>query len=582
MSVNPLTGEDQSLGSTLLTAIQGLASGAVETVASIISVWDTARAAVRTVATAVASAATQAQVNAANAKYQDIPLTPAVLADMVIRQIMDSDTATAEAALSGLDPTRFGYLVTETGESYGIVDALRLWHRGSYLATPVNVSGTESAPYPWTLGESLGTTYGITEDELNTVIYYSRVRDQFLPDLYKLSWQTMSAADAIDVAIKGRMSPSDAQVLYEAAGGMPEQFELLFETAGDSMGVETAVMLNHRGYLTDDELTDVLYQSRINPRFYPLVKLQYLHFLAPYQIAQAVKAGTVTADTANQWLLASGYPADQAAAFASTEAAGSVATAKAETEGMVLADWEAQIITEDEATSALEALGYIPSAVPFILETYEARRIITMRNAAINRIRAAFIAGELTTATVTTELGVLGIPQTAITAFVEAWEIEQATPTKRLTAAQVGKLIEDGNMTTDQGVAYWQSLGYTAADAQWLLYIYPPASKAPPNATITPTPTEVPADGKSTVLLTVQSYAMGEPATTSQGTVQLYATAGTIGPVTDHNDGTYTATYTAGDLGGVATITGTIGGKAIGEGTSITLTAVTTTAGGAT
>ncbi len=488
---HPVTGQDQSLATSLLNAIKSAATGSVEVLAGILTTWATARQAVRTVATAVAAAATQSEVNKAAARYQDVPLTPAVLADMVIRQIMPQDQAAAEAAFSGLDRDRFDFLVTETGESYGIVDALRLWHRGSYLFDPVAGNQSGAGAYPYTIGQGLGTEYGITKDELDKVIYYSRVRDEFIPDLLKLSWTSMSPADAVDVAIKGRMAPEDAKVLFMAGGGMPEQFDLLYDAAGDSMGVATAVMLHHRGYLTDAELTDVLYQSRINPRFYPLVKLQYLHFLAPYQIAQAVRAGVVDADTANKWLLESGYPADQAAAFASTEAAGSIHTAKAETEGMILADFEAQLITEAEATQALTSLGYVPEAIPFILEVYSARRVIAMRNAAVTRLRAAYITGSIGSDIVRTDLGTLGIPTTAVQAFLDAWDIERTTPSKRLTMAQVGKLVEEAAMTADEAAAYWERLGYDPADVQWLLRIYVPGSKAP----LPPPPTTTTAPG---------------------------------------------------------------------------------------
>ena len=492
MSLNPVGAPNPTLGETILKALKAVAGYTAEGIADAVAVWDTARQAVRTVAGAVASAATQNEVNKALARYQDVPLSPAVLADAVIRNIMSEEAATAEAAFSGLNAERFATMVTDTGESYGIIDALRLWHRGSYLAEIVPTGATGAASYPYTLGGSLGGTYGITQPELDKVIYYSRVRDEFIPDLLKLSYNTMSPADAIGVAIKGRMDPADAKQLFLAGGGMPEQWDLLYEAAGDSMGVVGAVMLHHRGYITDAELEDVLYQSRINPRFYPLVKLQYLHFLAPYQIAQAVKSGVVDAETANKWLLESGYPADQAAAFASTEAAGTIHTAKAETEGMILADYEAQIITEAEATQALTALGYIPSAIPFVLETYAARRVIAMRNAAITRLRLGFLAGAVSVDDVRTDLGTLGVPPAAVDSFLQAWRIELATPTKRLTMAQVGKLLEEGHMTSAEGVAYWERLGYTGPDTAWLLLLYPPGSKAPPAPAPTTTAPAVP------------------------------------------------------------------------------------------
>ena len=203
-----------SLGEDILNAIELIPSYTVEAIASLIGAITTAHQAIRTVATGIAAAVAQDAVNKANASYANVPLSPAVLADMAIRNLTFANASLPvdgglvnEALLSGINPERFAAMVLDTGESYGIIDALRLWHRGTYLT-----------------GD-----YGIAEDELDTVIYYSRVRDQFIPDLKKLSWNTMSEADAINTLVKGKADQAQAMAWYQAAGGMPEQFEVLYE-----------------------------------------------------------------------------------------------------------------------------------------------------------------------------------------------------------------------------------------------------------------------------------------------------------------------------------------------------------------
>src|SRR5207244_1537792 len=58
--------------------------------------------------------------------------------------------------------------------------------------------------------------------------------------------------------------------------------------------------------------------------------------------------------------------------------------------------------------------------------------------------------------------------------------------------------------------------------------------------------TSLPDDGHSTATVTVAaSDAAGNNLTLGGDTVQLDATAGTLSPVTDQHDGTYTATLTA-------------------------------------
>ncbi len=472
-----------SIGDTLVGIWEGALQLVPESLGAALSAWETARQAIRTVASGVAQAATQSVINQVLAKYQDVPLTPAVLADMAIRNLtIPTDGGTIdpglmlEASYSGYNPGRFAALVLETGEPYGIDQALSLWWNSQFLIAPeANTDTSPTAPL-YASGASLASTYGITEDELTKVVHYSRVRDEFIPDLKLLPWSTMTKADAIETVIKGKASQDLALALFVAAGGMPEQFQLLVDSAGDSIGVEKAVSLNAHGMITDQELAQVIYQSRINPEFYDVAKLTNAKWLAPYQIEKLLTNGVVDPTTVVTWLTEEGYPADQANAFVVAATAGTVHSVKAETQGIILSEYEAQVITADQATTALENLGYTADSIPFLLESYDARRALAMRNAAINRVRQAYVIYNITEAQAKADLVNLGLSTASIDQFLTYWTIEQQTNIHRLSAAQVGKLAEDGVITGDDAVTRWVQMGYAPDEADLLTYIYPPAT----------------------------------------------------------------------------------------------------------
>ena len=74
-------------------------------------------------------------------------------------------------------------------------------------------------------------------------------------------------------------------------------------------------------------------------------------------------------------------------------------------------------------------------------------------------------------------------------------------------------------------------------------------------------------DGVSTQVITVQARDVNDNnLSAGGGTVVFSATAGTMGSVTDHGDGTYTATWTAPSSAGTgsATVTATLNGAAVG------------------
>lgn len=110
--------------------------------------------------------------------------------------------------------------------------------------------------------------------------------------------------------------------------------------------------------------------------------------------------------------------------------------------------------------------------------------------------------------------------------------------------------------------AGWTSRGELGiSDASPLVYYTSALQVYPARTQISASPASIDADGtsKTTVTVTLKegsNYNIGR----SEGTVQLSTTAGTLGPVTDHGDGTYTAELTSSKTTGTATITGIING----------------------
>lgn len=495
---------------TFVNTVQAFYSMEATAVAQVLGLWTAARAAVSTVASGVAAAAANKTILAANAKYQDVPLTPAVLADAIVRNILPDDTgepnqapagwpaplmtgingggATDEVALSGINGDRFHALVADTGESYGIIDALRLYNRGQnlHLFEQTAQYATGTPLYQATAAQP--DNAGISLAELYNVIAYSRVRNQFADDLMMLSKETATAADVVEMAVKQIISTDDAQVLYEAAGGMGEQFHMLVDAAGDSAGVEKATELAAHGVLSSGELTQIVAMSRLNPRFYYLTEPQddangvpqaYLaplnrKWLPPYEIKEAVAANPALAPQALEWMLEQGYPEDQAKAFAASLVTTATATAKTETETMVLAELQAGMITQADATTALQNLGYTTASIPFLLDYAQAKAVNSARNAAISRIRTGYLAGVTTTAEATAAMTQAGVPSATITSMLAEWTAEASVPHTALSAAEIGWFLEHGVMDTATATTYWKLRGYTAADVNYLIQRYPP------------------------------------------------------------------------------------------------------------
>jgi uncharacterized protein YjdB len=84
----------------------------------------------------------------------------------------------------------------------------------------------------------------------------------------------------------------------------------------------------------------------------------------------------------------------------------------------------------------------------------------------------------------------------------------------------------------------------------------------------------LPADGAAEVTITVQlSDANGNDLGRGGAAIALSATLGSVGTVTDHDDGSYSATLTAGTIVGMAIISGTVNGAALADSVFVELVA---------
>jgi len=495
----------QSLLDTLTGALKAVVTLSADDIAKALGVWFAAKAAVSTVASGVAQIVTHGTLQGVQARYTDIPLSAAQLADMVVRNVLPDPmggTGTprqnniqghdvyTEASYTGIDQSRMNALILDTGESYGVIDALRLYNRGLDMYGLVPTPNRQPGQPLYTQGASLQTEYGITQAELQKVIYYSRIRNEFTPDLLKLARNTLSPADAVELVVKQIVDEATGKRLFVAAGGVEEQFDVLVGGAGDSIGIEKAVELYAHNTISAETLADIVALSRMNPRFYPLTKpaadgtIPLNHrWLAPYQIREAARTGQVTSAQALTWMIELGYPLDQAQAFVSSLSGAVVAGTKQETAGMVLTEYEAKLLTEAEATTALHNLGYEVAAVPFLLQYAQARGVISARNTAVSRIRQGYLLGLVNNDQATTELAQVGVPQAAIVTYLADWGAELSVPHTALTTAEIGKLLEEGHVNVARAEQLWRMKGFTTEDLAYLVLLYPPAAPAPPPTT---------------------------------------------------------------------------------------------------
>lgn len=378
-----------------------------------------------------------------NAIHTTQPLSPADLADAVERAIMSQGDGAAEAAQSGINSDRFNTLVELTGEPPGVIDMVKLWRQGR-----------------------------LDEDTLDKMIAYSRIRLEWLDQTKLLAYDVLSGADAIEARVKGVIGDSEAETMWKQAGGLPSQYGVALDSAGEAIGVVEAGNLYNHGLITEADFKAVIAYSRINPKFEAISELQRFHFLSPFQVHQAVAAGAIDTATAVQWMVEDGYPEEQAKAFAQAGGSTKAAKTKQVALGVVVDNYEAGLITQAQAMAQLANLGYTQAESETELLAYDARKLLTIKQSGVTSIRKAYLADVFTRNQASTELDALGIGSNIRDHYLTLWDIEAKSEFKQLTAAQLGDLYKVGVISLDYVIARWEAMGYSQDDAALLSYKY--------------------------------------------------------------------------------------------------------------
>lgn len=376
-------------------------------------------------------------------KYANVPLSPADAADAVIRSIIDQGQGEGQASLSGVGAQTFDQLVQLTGEVPPLDEMRTLLIQGR-----------------------------ISEIDFERIFKYSRVRNEWLNNYTEAHYKPLSGADIVEGFVKGHLDHSEAQARFGVGGGMPDEFDLAVAIAGNPIGVEQALALFNHGLIDEDQARSVIKASRINPRFEDMALLTRFHYLSVFQIERMLTQGTVSHEDAARWLQEEGLPADQVAGLIKGAATTKATKAKQASESLVLDNYEAGFITNAQAVDQLGNLGYHPDEAAIIIESYDARRVLMLRNHGVTATGKAYKAGVIDKQTASSDLDALGVSSTLRDHYLALWEVERKTDFKEFTRAEIGSMFKKGIISESFAVDQWQSMGYTSAQAMLLLFEY--------------------------------------------------------------------------------------------------------------
>lgn len=389
-------------------------------------------------------------INAANPVFA---LSPADLAESVVRRFMDQQTAAAEAARNGINADRFATMVALAADAPGPQQLAEALRRGLIVEQGAGV-------------ESTSFDQGIAE---------GRLGNKWAPMIKGLAQIWPSPTDALDALLQGQVSQGEAEQLYQLLGGDMQFFTWLFNTRGSAPTPLEAIEMANRGIIPWDgtgpeavSYRQAFLEGPWRNKWEGPYRALGVYVPPPRTVTTLIHDGAISDAQALAFFQAQGMSPELAAAYVKSAHATKTSRAKELAESTVLTLYQSHALSEKEAADHLAALGYDAQDVGLLLEVTDLQREASVLNSQVNRVGTLYVNHKITRRAAADALAALGATPTHSAHLMADWDVYIASNVKQLTPAQIVDAWEYKNMTQEQALTALEHVGYTPFDA-WVL-----------------------------------------------------------------------------------------------------------------
>lgn len=416
-----------------------------------------------------------------NTKHPNVPLSPADLAQAVVRGVMNKATADKIARKSGADTAQMKVLYDLAAGPPGIETVLQMYRRGIVEWGKV----------------------GPTQSSVANAIATSRIYTYWSDALKAMNILPIPAAEMVDAIVEGQttrgtrsnieaaargeqvsgLTPA-ATTFYEvmwANGYTPDQADLMFNTRGNPPAPTQLIELYRRGLIQwtgtgplETTVQQGIYEGATKDKWEPLYKGLVVNIPSEYYLLTMMKTGQIPITVGAKLLHMYGYTQTVVAGIIGVASSESVATEKKLTKSIIEDLFLEDIFNATEAMTYLEGIGLGHEAATFTVTAWEMTLSKKQTDAAITKTRTLFIDRKIDAAEARSALEAYGITTKAATTVLTTWTLERAQNVTLLTSSEVTDLVKyaiTGSTGTTFGIStgltYLQALGYSPRDA-WL------------------------------------------------------------------------------------------------------------------
>jgi len=375
-------------------------------------------------------------------KLRAMELSPGDLATMYNRDVVTMEEGKSTAALSGLNGDDFEKLVEIYGEPLSPQSLSEAWRRKF-----------------------------ISRDRYERGIVQGPLRKEWFDVLEKLQYSRMSTVDAADATNQGHMELAAAQEVAIANGLDPQDFEVLIKIAGLPPGPDFMSEALNRRLIDETTFNEAFLESRVKNKYVHLYRQMAIRLIPQETVRLLYRNGVYTREATLDVLLQHGFSQDDADALIALEEVRQDDTTKELTRSQIIDLYEVRFLDLATTLELLLALGYSDNNARAMVELADLQRIQKFINSAVNRVKAAFLAGRMDESQASAQLDALGIPVDQRDDLFAIWDIDRTTISKTLTASQIRQAYNKDLIDLPDAMLRLTSQGYDDTDAALYLQL---------------------------------------------------------------------------------------------------------------
>lgn len=387
---------------------------------------------------------------AVNRATKTVPLTPADLASLVVRNGIDPEVGQIYAEESGINADDFRRLVHMAGESLGPQE----------LATALR---RKLIPEGGTGPDAVSFLQGIAE---------GRLANKWSEVVKGLATLEPSPVDALQALLEGQIDEATAKDLYTRFGGDLEHFTWLYNTRGTAPSPEQLVDMANRGVIpwegTGPDATSFaqgMLEGSSRNKWADAYRRASEWRPTVREISAMVAKGSISdADALQLYAQVGATPeaaAQQLADAHSTKTESERDLAVATIKALYLDG----LIDAGQVAELLGLLRYSASSIGFYTALWDFEGLQSKVRTSVSKIRSLYTAHKIDAAAAQQALRGFGLPEVGVQSNLQLWTLERDANVATLTAAQICDAVYYKIIDIPEGQKRLEQLGWPPDEA---------------------------------------------------------------------------------------------------------------------